>query len=80
MTCVSAATLAGVDMLMKELELLVPSAPEQALALDASGEPVEISCTPDAPTKAVIFKTAVDPFVGKLSFLKVVRTMRKETD
>ena len=71
-TCVSAATLAGVDMLMKELELLVPSAPEQALALDASGEPVEISCTPDAPTKAVIFKTAVDPFVGKLSFLKVL--------
>lgn len=71
-TCVSAATLAGVDMLMKELELLVPSAPEQALALDAAGEPVEISCTPDAPTKAVIFKTAVDPFVGKLSFLKVL--------
>ena len=71
-TCVSAATLAGVDMLMKELELLVPSAPKQALALDASGEPVEISCTPDAPTKAVIFKTAVDPFVGKLSFLKVL--------
>ena len=71
-TCVSAATLAGVDMLMKELELLVPSAPKQALALDAAGEPVEISCTPDAPTKAVIFKTAVDPFVGKLSFLKVL--------
>lgn len=71
-TCVSAATLAGVDMLMKELELLVPSAPEQALALDTAGEPVEISCTPDAPTKVVIFKTAVDPFVGKLSFLKVL--------
>ena len=71
-TCVSAATLAGVDMLMKEFELLVPSAPEQALALDTAGEPVEISCTPDAPTKVVIFKTAVDPFVGKLSFLKVL--------
>lgn len=71
-TCVSAATLAGVDMLMKELELLIPSAPEQALALDSNGEPIEISCTPDAPTKAVIFKTAVDPFIGKLSFLKVL--------
>lgn len=71
-TCVSSTTMAGIDMLLKELELLVPAAPEQQLAIDANGEPIEIDCKPDAPTTAVIFKTTVDPFVGKLSFLKVL--------
>lgn len=71
-TCVSSTTMAGIDMLLKELELLVPTAPEQQMAMDASGELVEIDCKPDAPTAAVIFKTTVDPFVGKLSFLKVL--------
>lgn len=71
-TCVSSTTMAGIDMLLKELELLVPTAPEQQMAMDTSGELVEIDCKPDAPTAAVIFKTTVDPFVGKLSFLKVL--------
>lgn len=71
-TCVSSTTMAGIDMLLKELELLVPTAPEQQMAMDASGELVEIDFKPDAPTAAVIFKTTVDPFVGKLSFLKVL--------
>lgn len=71
-TCVSSTTMAGIDMLLKELELLVPTAPEQQMAMDASGELIEIDCKPDAPTAAVIFKTTVDPFVGKLSFLKVL--------
>ena len=71
-TCISSTTMAGIDMLLKELELLVPAAPEQQLAIDANGEPIEIDCKPDAPTTAVIFKTTVDPFVGKLSFLKVL--------
>lgn len=71
-TCVSSTTMAGIDMLLKELELLVPVAPEQQQAIDASDEPIEIDCKSNAPTTAVIFKTTVDPFVGKLSFLKVL--------
>lgn len=71
-TCVSSTTMAGIDMLLKELELLVPVAPEQQQAIDASDEPIEIDCKSNAPTTAVIFKTTVDPFIGKLSFLKVL--------
>lgn len=71
-TCVSSTTMAGIDMLLKELELLLPTAPERQLAMDASGELIEMNCKPDASTIAVIFKTTVDPFVGKLSFLKVL--------
>jgi len=37
-TCVSSTTMAGIDMLLKELELLVPTAPEQQMAMDTSGE------------------------------------------
>ncbi len=72
-TCVSAATMAGVDMLMKEMELLVPNpSPEEVLlASDPEGEPVEITCNAKEPVCAYVFKTAVDPFTGKLSFLKV---------
>lgn len=71
-TCVSSTTMAGIDMLLKELELLLPTAPEQQLAMDASGKLIEINCKPNASKIAVIFKTTVDPFVGKLSFLKVL--------
>ena len=71
-TCVSSTTMAGIDMLLKELELLLPTAPERQLAMDASGELIEMNDKPDASTVAVIFKTTVDPFVGKLSFLKVL--------
>ncbi len=72
--CGSALTLAGVDMLLDCLCDLLPSAWEKGaeMAADASGEPVEIACTDEAPLAAYVFKTVADPFVGKLSFIKVV--------
>lgn len=33
---------------------------------------VELHCTVDEPTAAYVFKTVADPFVGKLSYLRVV--------
>ena len=36
------------------------------------GEPVEIACTDEAPLAAYVFKTVADPFVGKLSYVKVI--------
>ncbi len=41
-------------------------------AEDANGEPVELHCTEAEPTAAYVFKTVADPFVGKLSYLRVV--------
>ena len=43
-----------------------------AVAEDANGNPVEIAADPDAPLCAYVFKTVADPFVGKLSFIKVL--------
>ena len=42
------------------------------MAEDANGEPVELHCTESEPTAAYVFKTVADPFVGKLSYLRVI--------
>ncbi len=71
--CGSAVNLQAMDMLVYNLRELLP-APSAApvLAEDAAGEPVEIAADPGAPTCAYVFKTVADPFVGKLSFIKVL--------
>ncbi len=72
-TCVSAADLEGVDMLMKEITLLVPapSEKEDKPAIDKNGEPVAVTCEAGAPLSASVFKTVADPFVGKMSYIRV---------
>ena len=42
------------------------------IGVDIEGNPVEIAVNEDAATAAVVFKTVVDPFIGKLTFVKVV--------
>lgn len=71
--CVSAATLEGIDMLMKEITLLVPAPAEKEdrIAYGTDGKEVQITCTADAPLTAYVFKTVADPFVGKLSYINV---------
>ena len=39
---------------------------------DVNGDPVEISVNPDGATAALVFKTVADPFVGKVSYIKVI--------
>lgn len=70
---VSATSLAGIDMLLKEISLLLPSPLEvsKPVAEDSSGNPVEIMCSADDPLSAFVFRTTVDPFVGKMSYIKV---------
>ena len=71
--CCSAADLSGIDMLLKEISLLLPAPSDNdtKLATDANGEAVEIKCSKDDPLSAFVFKTVADPFVGKMSFIKV---------
>ncbi len=72
--CTSAVDLAGVDMLLKEIELLLPAPNEvyPAEAYNPAKEVVEIQCAPDAPLSAYVFKTIADPFVGKMSMIRVM--------
>ena len=72
--CGSAVNQQALDMLLYNMHKLLPSPQHDAaiLAENASGEPVELHCTVDEPTAAYVFKTVADPFVGKLSYLRVV--------
>lgn len=60
------------DMLLDFIADVCP-APKEEYAADAAGEPVELTVDPSGPLAAVCFKTVADPFIGKLSFFKVVR-------
>ncbi len=71
--CTSATELTGIDMLFKEIELLLPN-PAEVYASEAytpAKDVVEISCNVSDPLSAYVFKTVADPFVGKMSFIKV---------
>ena len=71
--CVSSTDLAGVDMLLKEIDLLLPPPSENDAMVgeDTNGELVEVECNENDPMTAFVFKTVADPFVGKMSFIKV---------
>ena len=70
--CGSAVNMQAMDMLVYNLKELLPSADAAQVAEDKDGNPVEIAVDPAAPTCAYVFKTVADPFVGKLSFIKVL--------
>lgn len=72
--CTSATELTGIDMLFKEIELLLPNPTEvySAEAYTPAKDVVEIMCSESDPLSAYVFKTVADPFVGKMSFIRVI--------
>ena len=72
--CGSAAELQAVDQLLNGLIWLAPWAESVAgeVGVDSNGNPVELQVNDNAQTAAVVFKTIVDPFVGKLLYFKVI--------
>ena len=74
----------GVINLMNEIVKYMPEAAER-LDLPATDlkkdTVVGIACEEDSPVAAQVFKTAVDPFVGKMNYLRVCRgTLQTGTD
>lgn len=76
----SALTNRGVVNLLNEIVTYMPRARERlnTLAEDLStGELVTVPTQKDAPFAAQVFKTVIDPFSGKLSYLKSFRGVLK---
>ena len=72
--CGSAVNQQALDMLLYNMRVLLPS-PVYAgnvLAANKAGEPVELEPDCTKPLVARVFKTVADPFVGKLSYVKVI--------
>lgn len=72
--CGDAMLMRGMEQFMDGLAWLAPSAADKAgeVAVDPDGNPVELQVNEDAAAAAVVFKTIADPFIGKLSFIKVI--------
>ena len=72
--CGDAMLMRGMEQFMDGLAWLAPSAEEKAeeLGTDVDGNPVEIHVNSEGAAAAVVFKTVADPFIGKLSYLKVI--------
>ncbi len=67
--CGASQTTDGVDMLLKGLAWLAPTA-EKGAELTASGDELPVDASGKAA--AMVFHTVSDPFVGKLSYIKVI--------
>lgn len=71
--CVSSTDYAGIDMLLKEIGLLIPNADEVEAVEAVNGDDImTVKCDESEPVSAFVFKTVVDPFVGKMSYIKVL--------
>ena len=72
--CGSAFSLEGIDLFLDSIVSHLPSPLESAaeVAKDDKDADVEVACTDSAPLACYVFKTVADPFVGKLSYIKVV--------
>lgn len=72
--CGDAHSTYGIDQFMNSLSWLAPTAADKGdeTAVDINGDPVEITVNEAGAAAAIVFKTVADPFVGKLSYLKVV--------
>jgi elongation factor G len=69
----SAAKDIGIDGLLDAFVRYLPSPEEErpVKATDDKGNEVEVAHDPNGPLLAQVFKTAADPFVGKLTYFRV---------
>ena len=72
----------GADLLLSTVAEYLPSASDSLTVKGMNGNTEEIrKGQPTEPLSAFIFKTVVDPFVGKITLFKVMSgTMKKDTD
>ena len=70
--CASALTGVGVDRIAALLAELAPSPIESPMVvINESSQASEIRCDPSGPPIATVFKTIADPYVGKISLLRL---------
>jgi elongation factor G len=73
--CAAASKSVGIGTLLDSVVSLLPS-PKQVPATAAmnpkTDQPQQVSADPSGPLVVVVFKTTADPFVGRISYVKVV--------
>lgn len=72
--CGSAFTLEGIGMLLDSIVSMFPGEDESVIrgVTLPDGSETDLAFAPDGAPAAFVFKTLADPYVGKLSFFKVI--------
>ncbi len=77
MLCGSALQNIGISMLLEALTRFSPTPLSRATLFPAlgehpqSGEPIQREVNASAPLSAFVFKTTIDPFMGRMSYVRV---------
>lgn len=74
----------GAKMVLETIERYFPAPNESPVVKDAknanSGDAFECKCDPSKPLAAYVYKTIMDPFIGKYSLVKVYSGVLKADD
>jgi elongation factor G len=73
--CLSAKNNMGSGRLMGFIDNVAPSAQEMNPEITTEGE--EIGCDPSQPTSIFVFKTIIEPFLGRITYFKVTSGVLK---
>ena len=77
--CTSGKSGAGLDELLDAFAMCAPSPVDVKRTAKKDGEEVELKCDASAPLASQVFRTRIDPFVQKLSFVRVYQgTLKKD--
>ncbi|MDQ4140145.1 MAG: GTP-binding protein, partial [Bacteroidota bacterium] len=68
--CLSAKKDMGTGRMMGFIDNVAPSAVDMPAGITEEGQ--KVPCDPNAPTRLFIFKTLIEPHLGRLSFFKVL--------
>jgi elongation factor G len=61
----------GLDRLEKAMMRYVPNPSERMIGATQNGEPIELNSDPAGPAAAIVFKTIIDRFVGRMNYVRV---------
>jgi elongation factor G len=73
--CLSAKNNMGSGRMMGFIDNVAPSAMEMRPEITTEGE--EIACDPSLPTSIFVFKTIIEPFLGQVTYFKVMSGVLK---
>ncbi|OGW83970.1 MAG: hypothetical protein A2987_06395 [Omnitrophica bacterium RIFCSPLOWO2_01_FULL_45_10] len=72
--CGSSVLNKGIEELLEIIRTYLPSSldrPKETALKQDSSDKIELSCDPNGPLSALVFKTLADPYIGQISIFKV---------
>jgi elongation factor G len=76
--CGTALGNIGMERMLKALPRYVPAPSERMIPVAKNGESTELSADPSGPEVAQVFKTIIDRYVGRMSYVRVFSGTMKQ--